>query len=273
MSESSPKILDGLAVADAIAARLSGRAKALPRPPRLAIIRVGEDPRSAAYIRRKRAFGEKIGAEVTLETLPDSVTQAELETAIIRAGSGEENDGVLLQLPAGNLDGYAAAALVPLEKDVDGLAPGSPFPSATAAAVIELLSFYGIGLAGRRVAVVGQSRLVGAPLAEMARAAGARVSVADISTESLGAVTADAEVVVAAVGKPGLISADIVAAGAIVIDVGTTPGSDGKLLGDLDPDAISKLAAYSPVPGGVGPVTVASLLSNLLDAAERSRAV
>jgi methylenetetrahydrofolate dehydrogenase (NADP+)/methenyltetrahydrofolate cyclohydrolase len=256
-----------------VAARLSARVQALPRAPRLAIIRVGEDPRSAAYIRRKRAFGEKIGAEVALETLPESTTQVELEAAVIRAGGDPENDGVLLQLPAGSLDGYAAAALVPLEKDVDGLAPGSPFPSATAAAVVELLNFYCIGLAARRVAVVGQSRLVGVPFAEMARAAGAQVSVADIATADLRAVTADAEVVVAAVGKPGLISADIVAAGATVIDVGTTLGPDGKLLGDLDPAAVSKLAAYSPVPGGVGPVTVASLLSNLLDAAERRRAV
>lgn len=264
-----PKILDGRAVASQVGAALAVRVRALGRAPRLAIIRVGEDPRSAAYIRRKQKFGAEIGAEVTLETLPVTATQAELEAAVARAGALPENDGVLLQLPPLALDGYAAAELVPPQKDVDGLVPGSPFVSATALAVAELLSAHGIELAGERVAVVGQSRIVGLPFAALARERGAAVSTADEFTVDLGAVTRAAEIVVVAVGKPGLITAGHLASGAIVVDVGTTPGLDGALLGDLDPAAYPNLSAYSPVPGGVGPVTVAMLFSNLLSAAER----
>lgn len=256
-----------------MAASLAERARALGRAPRLAIVRVGEDPRSAAYIRRKQKFGAEIGAEVTLETLPESASQGELEAAVSRAGKDLGNDGVLLQLPVAALDGYAAAALVPAEKDVDGLAPGSGFESATALAILRLLEAHGVAIAGRRVAVVGQSRLVGAPFSSLARAAGASVSTADISTSDLGAVTRAAEIVVSAVGKPGLLAPGMLAPGATVIDVGTTPGPDGSLLGDLSPEAASAVAAYSPVPGGVGPMTVAALFANLLEAAEKRAVV
>jgi methylenetetrahydrofolate dehydrogenase (NADP+)/methenyltetrahydrofolate cyclohydrolase len=268
---SEPKILDGRAPAATVAAALAARVRALGRAPRLAIIRVGEDPRSAAYIRRKQKFGAEIGAEVTLETLPGSASQAELEAAVSRAGKDLGNDGVILQLPAGALDGYAAAALVPAAKDVDGLAPGSPFVPATARAVADLIGFYALPVVGVRAAVVGQSRLVGLPVAALLRRLGASVDVADESTADLGAVTRPASLVVSAAGKPGLLAADLLAPGATVIDVGTTPGPDGRLRGDLDPAACPALDAYSPVPGGVGPVTVAALFANLLDAAEAGR--
>jgi methylenetetrahydrofolate dehydrogenase (NADP+)/methenyltetrahydrofolate cyclohydrolase len=265
------KILDGRPIAEAARVALADRVRALGRAPRLAIVRVGEDPRSAAYIARKQKFGDEIGVGVTIETVSESVTQAELEAAVRAAGESAANDGVILQLPAGALDGYAAAALVPPGKDVDGLAPGSPFAPATARAVADILGFYSIPVAGARAAVVGQSRLVGVPVAALLRRLGAAVSVADVSTADLGAVTRPAALVVSAAGKPGLLSADLLAAGATVIDVGTTPGPDGRLLGDLDPAARPRLAAYSPVPGGVGPVTVAALFANLLDAAESRR--
>lgn len=269
---SEPKILDGRAVANRIRDDLAARVRALGRAPRLAIVRVGEDPRSAVYIRRKQKFGAEIGAEVTLETLPEPSSQAALEAAVSRAAADSENDGILLQLPAGSLDGYAAADLVPPEKDVDGLGARSRFGAATALAALALLEAYGVKVEGRRLAVVGQSRLVGVPLAALARRAGAAVSVADVSTADLGAVTRPAEIVVSAVGKPGLISADLLSPGAAVVDVGTTPGPDGTLLGDLDPSARTVCGAYSPVPGGVGPVTVATLLANLVSAAERRAA-
>lgn len=265
----APQILEGRPVAARVCGDLAERVDALGRSPRLAIIRVGEDPRSAAYIGRKQAFAEEIGAEVALQTLPESATQAELEVAVVAAGADDANDGVILQLPAANLDGYSAAALVPPGKDVDGLAPGSPFVSATALAVAELLDAHGVGVEGKRVAVVGQSRLAGAPIAELMRERGAIVSTADDQTVDLASVTLPAEIVVSAVGKPGLLTAAHLSPGATVIDVGTTAGSDGKLLGDLAASACPTLAAYSPVPGGVGPLTVAMLLSNLVLAAER----
>ncbi len=268
MSNAAPQILEGRPVAARLCGELAERVDALGRAPRLAIVRVGEDPRSAAYISRKRAFGAEIGADVTLETLPDSTAQTELEAAVVAAGSDASNDGVILQLPTAGLDGYAAAALVPPAKDVDGLAPGSGFVSATALAAAELLAAYGIDVAGKRVAVVGQSRLAGAPIAELLRDRGALVSIADDQTTDLSAVTLPAEIVVSAVGEPGLLTAAHLSPGATVIDVGTTPGPDGKLLGDLNPAAYPILAAYSPVPGGVGPMTVAMLFSNLLSAAE-----
>jgi methylenetetrahydrofolate dehydrogenase (NADP+)/methenyltetrahydrofolate cyclohydrolase len=268
-----PKILEGRRPAQEVASALAARVRALGRAPRLAIVRLGEDPRSAAYIRRKQKFGAEIGVEVTLLTLPESSSQQELEAAVSRAGHDSENDGVLLQLPAAELNGYAAAALVPAEKDVDGLVPGSAFQSATALAVLRLLEAHGVAIAGRRVAVVGQSRLVGAPFSALARVAGANVSTADISTADLGAVTRAAEIVVSAVGKPGLLAPGMLAPDATVIDVGTTPGPDGALLGDLSPEAASAVAAYSPVPGGVGPMTVAALFANLLQAAERRAVV
>ncbi len=269
MSVVTPKILEGRSVAARACAELAERVTALGRGPRLAIVRVGEDPRSAAYIERKQAFAGEIGAGVVLQTLPESASQAELEAAVIAAGADGANDGVILQLPAASLDGYAAAALVPPAKDVDGLAPGSPFVSATALAVAELLDAHGVDVAGKRLAVVGQSRLAGAPIAELMRGRGATVSTADDQTADLSAVTLPAEIVISAVGKPGLLTAAHLSPGATAIDVGTTAGPDGKLLGDLNLAARSALAAYSPVPGGVGPLTVAALFSNLLLAAER----
>lgn len=264
---SEPRILDGKAASAKIGEALAARVAQLGRAPRLAILRVGEDPRSAAYIARKRAFGREIGAEATLETLPATATQAELEAAVVRLGADAANDGVLVQLPAASLDGYAAAALVPAAKDIDGLAPGTSFVPATARGAAALLEAYGIPIARRRVAVVGQSRVAGAPIAALARAAGAEVSVADIGTLDLAAVTRPAEIVFSAAGKPGLLTAGHLAPGAVVVDVGTTSGPDGRLLGDLAPEARAHLAAYSPVPGGAGPMTVAALFQNLLDAA------
>jgi methylenetetrahydrofolate dehydrogenase (NADP+)/methenyltetrahydrofolate cyclohydrolase len=266
---SETKILDGRGPAAVIRAELAARVRALGRAPKLAIVRVGEDPRSTAYIERKVAFGQEIGAEVAVVTLPSASGQSALEAATATAASDPSVDGVIVQLPAGELDGYGAAALLPPEKDVDGLVPGSAFTPATALAVARLLDAHGIALGGKRVAVVGQSRLVGKPFAALARERGATVSTADISTLDLATVTRPAEVVVVAVGKPRLLGPEHLAAGAAVVDVGTTVDAEGKVWGDVDPGAYGQLAAYSPVPGGVGPMTVAALFQNLLLAAER----
>lgn len=254
------KRLDGREVAGFIQERHSGQVRGLHLAPRLAIVRQGATPSTDLYLRVKRQYGEEIGAEVDLYTeAPETIMDR-----IAALNADPATTGIIIQLPfagAPELEERATAA-VALEKDVDGLAPNSPYEVATVKGIFWLLAAYNIDLKGR-VAVVGQGRLVGRPFAGQAEASGAEVLRADITTPDLAAVTREAGIIVTATGRPGLITSSMVKNDAIVVDAGA-PKSD------LAPELLDRPdLIITPNPGGVGPMTVAALYDNLLIAALR----
>jgi methylenetetrahydrofolate dehydrogenase (NADP+) / methenyltetrahydrofolate cyclohydrolase len=276
--------VDGRAPAAKIRAEAAATAAALREAgvvPTLALVLATSDESAAWYTRALARAGEKAGIDVRIERLADDAP-AEVVEARLRALSADDTvHAIILQtpLPPG-VDGVRAAAHLAPEKDVDGANPlslgrltaGLPaFAPATAAAVLHLLDDHGVALSGRRAVVVGRSLVVGRPLAVMLLARDATVTVCHSRTADLPAVTREADVLVAAVGRPRMLGADHVAPGAVVVDVGTTPDADGNLVGDVDAAAVDGVAgALTPVPGGVGPVTTALLLHNTVTAAARA---
>jgi methylenetetrahydrofolate dehydrogenase (NADP+)/methenyltetrahydrofolate cyclohydrolase len=279
---SNARILSGKVHADALLAELEPLAKELN--PTLTIVQVGDDEASATYIGKKIEAAAKIGIVATHLKLDADISLVSLVDEIESLNANPDVDGYIIQLPLPDQlwDSFdrIVAAIDPY-KDVDGFTvenfgdmalhgEGEFLPPATAAGVVRLLEEEKIAIAGKHAVIVGRSNLVGKPLALMLLNRDATVTVCHSKTEDLGAITATADILVSAVGKPGLITADMVKKGAVVIDIGTTHVK-GKLTGDVDFDAVSKKAsAISPVPGGVGPLTVACLLANVVDAAEEA---
>jgi len=245
---------------------------------RLAIVIATTDESAAWYVRSLRAAASRLGVECDITELPPSVPGAEISAALGVLSADALVHGIVLQapLPAGLSLPETASAIDPA-KDVDGSSPlslgrllaGLPaFAPATAQAVLELLDFHGVDLAGRRAVVVGRSVVVGKPVAQLLLARDATVTVCHSRTPELAAVTGEADVLVVAAGRPGLITAEHVRPGAVVIDVGTNAAADGSLTGDVDAASVGAVAGgLSPVPGGVGPVTTAQLLLNTVTAA------
>lgn len=275
-------LLDGKLVAAAVKAEVALGVKKLGRSPGLATVLVGEDPASQVYVRGKRRDAEEVGMVSIHHHLPASISQKEIETLIDSLSNDPAVDGILVQLPLpGDLDGESAVRAIDPSKDADGLHPfnlgllvlDQPGPRpCTPSGVMRILDHYGIPVAGAKAVVVGRSFLVGRPLALMLSSRGidATVTVAHSRTRNLAEVTRQADIVVAAVGVPRMITAAHVKPGAIVIDVGINRLDDDRLVGDVDFDGVEKLAeAITPVPGGVGPMTRAMLLVNTLAAAER----
>ncbi|WP_104990717.1 bifunctional methylenetetrahydrofolate dehydrogenase/methenyltetrahydrofolate cyclohydrolase FolD [Deinococcus sp. NW-56] len=275
-----------LAGAPAAAALLSGaaaRARALPRPPGLAIVRLGDDPASVSYVRGKDRKAREVGLRSTVHALSESTSQADLLALIAELNAAPDVDGILVQLPLPpHIDEAAVLRAVNPAKDVDGFHPvnvgelwsGRPgLLPCTPAGVMFLLEHYGIPVRGRRAAVVGRSAIVGRPMAALLLAADATVTLAHSRTPDLGAVTREAEVLVVAAGRPHLITPEMVRPGAAVVDVGINRVVDGSgashLTGDVHPDVAEVAGALTPVPGGVGPMTIAALLANTVTAAER----
>jgi len=272
------RLIDGKAVAARVRARVREEVAALPAPPGLATILVGDDPASAVYVRMKREDCAEVGIESFHHEPGGDVSQAELAAQIESLNADERVHGILLQLPLPDqLDQDPLISLIDPAKDVDGLTPlsagllvqGHPEAIApcTPSGVMELLREAGVELEGARAVVIGRSILVGKPLAALLLAANATVTHCHSRTRDLAAVCREADVVVAAAGMPGLVTAGMVAEGATVIDVGTNR-VDGKLVGDVEFGPVSERAgAITPVPGGVGPMTRAMLLVNTLAAA------
>lgn len=253
------------------------------RPPGLAVILVGEDPASQVYVRNKVAACEAAGMHSTVIRLPHACTQAELHTEIHRLNQAPEFDGVLIQLPLPvHLDAAAAFAVLDPRKDPDCLtatnvglfhSQQTRVAPCTPSGILMLLKEYGAPLRGARALVIGRSHIVGRPMAELLISQDATVTVAHSKTENLRKLVREYQVVVVAAGRPHLLRGSDFAQGAWVVDVGIhrVPSADGKsgLRGDVDPDGAEKhLAALSPVPGGVGPMTIAALLENTLRLAE-----
>ncbi len=275
------RLLAGKVHADVLLAQLAPAAKKLS--PQLVIVQIGDDPASATYIQKKITAGESIGIRCTHEKLAPTTTTDQLLETITRLNADDDVTGYIIQLPVPP-EIWAAfetiTAAIDPSKDVDGftaenfgtmaLRGGSEFlPPATAAGVIHLLESEKIAIAGKHTVIVGRSNLVGKPLSLMFLNRDATVTVCHSKTKNLGDITRSADILVSAVGKPGLITADMVNEGATVVDIGTTL-ENGKLIGDVDFETVSKKAsAITPVPGGVGPLTVACLLKNVIEAANR----
>jgi methylenetetrahydrofolate dehydrogenase (NADP+)/methenyltetrahydrofolate cyclohydrolase len=275
------RVIDGKAVAARVRERVAAEVAELPRAPGLATILVGDDPASAVYVRMKREDSAEVGIESFHHEPGGDVSQADLLALIERLNADDRVDGILLQLPLpSHLDQDPLIAAIDPAKDVDGLTPISAgllvqgreaLVSCTPRGVMELLAEAGAELDGARAVLVGRSILVGKPLAALLLAANATVTHCHSHTRDLAAVCREADVLIAAAGSAGLIGAEMVRPGAIVIDVGTNRGENG-LVGDVDFDAVSEVAgAITPVPGGVGPMTRAMLLLNTLEAARRRR--
>jgi methylenetetrahydrofolate dehydrogenase (NADP+) / methenyltetrahydrofolate cyclohydrolase len=276
--------LGGRELAADLRARTADAAAALTAagtPPRLAIVVATADESSAWYVRSiaKAAAAVGIVCDVVdcCGTGGATASVEEIRAVLDRLGEDDAVHGIILQTPLP--PGVDAADLVPAiapAKDVDGanpaslgrLAAGLPaFPPATAEAVLALLDHHGIALAGRHAVVVGRSTVVGKPAAHLLLDRNATVTICHSRTSDLPAITRQADVLVAAVGRPGLITPEHVTPGTVVIDVGTNPTADGGLVGDVDPAVAEKAAGLSPVPGGVGPVTTALLLQHTVRAA------
>jgi methylenetetrahydrofolate dehydrogenase (NADP+) / methenyltetrahydrofolate cyclohydrolase len=273
--------LGGRELAADLRARTTESAAALTaagRPPRLAIVVATDDESSAWYVRSIAKAAAAVG--IVCDIVSPAPTVEEIGTALRRLGEDDDVHGIILQtpLPTG-VDVADLAAEIPPAKDVDGanpaslgrLAAGLPaFPPATAEAVLALLDHHGVALAGRHAVVVGRSTVVGKPAAHLLLDRHATVTICHSRTSDLAAITRQADVLVAAVGRPGLITPEHVAPGTVVIDVGTNPTADGGLVGDVDPAVAEKAAGLTPVPGGVGPVTTALLLQHTVRTAEQT---
>jgi len=272
------RLIDGRAVAARVRERVREEVAGMSTRPGLATILVGDDPASAVYVRMKREDSAEVGIE-SFHHEPGGDVSQETLAALIESLNGDERvHGILLQLPLpDHLDQDPLIALIDPAKDVDGLTPisagllvqGRPDAIApcTPSGVMELLREAGVELEGARAVVIGRSILVGKPLAALLLAANATVTHCHSRTRDLAAVCREADVIVAAAGMPGLVTAGMVREGATVIDVGTNR-VDGRLVGDVDFDSVRERAgAITPVPGGVGPMTRAMLLVNTLDAA------
>lgn len=278
-------ILDGRKMAAALAEEQKARVDALRARGvgvGLAVVLAGEDPASQIYVRNKEAACHALGVFSQTVRLPQAVSQQELEAVLRALCQDARFDGVLLQLPLpGHLDAAAALQCIPPEKDVDGFHPvnagrllaGEPCTvPCTPKGVLHMLKQAGVPLAGKDAVVVGRSNIVGKPMAMLLLQADATVTVCHSKTPDLQSHCLQADILVSAVGHAGLITADMVKEGAVVIDVAMNRGQDGKLCGDVDYAAASEKAAYiTPVPGGVGPMTRAMLMKNTYLAAQRRR--
>ena len=281
---SEPLILDGTALAKAIEESLKPRVEVYKKKsggaaPILATILVGGDPASATYVKMKGNACGRVGMESRRIDLPETTTTAELLREIDGLNGDRAVHGILLQHPVPRqIDERAAFDSIALAKDVDGvtslgfgrMAMGEQaYGSATPAGIMYLLEHYGIALEGKRAVVVGRSPILGKPMALMLLNRNATVTICHSKTQGLPEVIREADIVVGAVGKPQFIKGDWIKEGAVVIDAGYHPGR----VGDVDlPAVMARCSAYTPVPGGVGPMTIASLLLQTMDAAERRTA-
>lgn len=279
------RIIDGVKLAATIRENVAQRTAALTVAgikPGLAVILVGSDSASQVYVRNKVAACEKAGLYSVMEQYGADMTQEALLSRIRELNADSSIHGILVQLPLpAHIDAHLVIETIAAQKDVDGfhvsnaglLMTGKPlFIPCTPYGVMKMLEAEQVPLRGAVAVVVGASNIVGKPMAMLLQSAGATVTICNSKTKDLGWHTRHADILVVATGKPKMIDASMVKLGAIVIDVGINRAADGKLCGDVDFDSVKMVAgAITPVPGGVGPMTIAMLLVNTLEAAERTQ--
>ncbi len=276
----SAKILDGKWVRDQIVGELRPRIEKMHRPPGLAVILVGHDPASEIYVRNKIKTCAELGIYSEKITPPDTVSTDELLGIIEGLNQRNEIDGILVQTPLPKqVDKHRILVSLLPEKDVDGFHPVNvgnlvaniPGPRAcTPAGIMELLRRYDIPVAGKNAVVVGRSDIVGKPTALLLLHQNATVTICHSKTKDLAVECRRADILAVAIGRAALITRDFIKPGATVLDVGINRKPDGKLIGDVNPEDVKECAgAYTPVPGGVGPLTIAMLMANTVRAAEQ----
>lgn len=275
------RVIDGKAIAAEVRSEVAGRVADLKRQGvsvRLDVILVGENPASVTYVRNKQNDCTEVGIESRVHRFPEDVTQKELASLVAELNGDSEVSGFFIQLPLPEqIDGMALLAEISPEKDVDGLGPlsagrlalGLPaLVPCTPHGVIQLLERSGVGIEGREAVVLGRSNLVGKPAAQLLLRENATVTVCHSRTRDLPEVTHRADILVVAAGRRGMVGAEHVREGAVVVDVGIHRTEEGSLTGDVDFEAVEpKASAITPVPGGVGPMTRAMLLYNTVEAA------
>ncbi|MEJ5988727.1 bifunctional methylenetetrahydrofolate dehydrogenase/methenyltetrahydrofolate cyclohydrolase FolD [Ramlibacter sp. PS3R-8] len=278
------QIIDGNALAKQVRAEAAGRTQALKArgiQPHLAILLVGDDPASQVYVKHKVADSEQTGLHAALERHPTTLPEADLLARIRALNDDPSVHGILVQLPLPrHMDSHKVIETISPAKDVDGfhvasagaLMVGQPgFWPCTPHGCLKMLDSIGYDLKGKHAVVIGRSNIVGKPMAMMLLGRDATVTICHSRTRDLKAMTLQADVVVAAVGKRNVLTKDMVKPGAVVIDVGMNRNDEGKLCGDVDFEGVKEVAGWiTPVPGGVGPMTRAMLLINTLQAAERA---
>ncbi len=277
------KIIDGKLISRDTREKIAERRAALyektGKVPGLAVVIVGDDPASKVYVRNKKKGCEEVGFYSEVHEMPADTTMEELTEKILSIVSRDEINGILVQLPLpSHLDERRVIDIIPPEKDVDAFHPVNTgkimignysFLPCTPAGVMKMLEYEGIDVTGKECVVVGRSNIVGKPMAMLLLQANGTVTVCHSRTRNLPEVTRRADILVSAVGRPKFITADMVKEGAVVIDVGMNRDESGKLCGDVDFDnVIEKVSAITPVPGGVGVMTITMLLENTLRAAE-----
>lgn len=280
-------ILSGKELSDNIKSQLAVQVATFPsrygRVPHLAVVLVGDDPASATYVRNKGRACEKIGIQNSTIHLPAETSEEALLEQIRLLNEDESVDGILVQLPLpAHIDELKALYAIAREKDVDGFHPENVAAlwrrrtepetnpqycvPCTPRGIIRLLKAANVQIEGKRAVVVGRSNIVGLPTSKLLLNENATVSICHSHTIGLAEITREADILVVAVGKPRFITADMVKKGAVVIDVGIDHGEDGKLCGDVDFEAVKEVASViTPVPGGVGPMTICSLMENTID--------
>ena len=280
-------ILSGKELSDNIKSQLAVQVATFPsrygRVPHLAVVLVGDDPASATYVRNKGRACQKIGIQNSTIHLPAETSEEALLEQIRLLNEDEGVDGILVQLPLpAHIDELKALYAIAREKDVDGFHPENVAAlwrrrtepetnpqycvPCTPRGIIRLLKAANVQIEGKRAVVVGRSNIVGLPTSKLLLNENATVSICHSHTERLAEITREADILVVAVGKPRFITADMVKKGAVVIDVGIDHGEDGKLCGDVDFEAVKEVASViTPVPGGVGPMTICSLMENTID--------
>ncbi|MBQ7397798.1 MAG: bifunctional methylenetetrahydrofolate dehydrogenase/methenyltetrahydrofolate cyclohydrolase FolD [Clostridia bacterium] len=279
------KLIDGKLISAQIRAELKEETKAFIAAtgvtPKLTVILVGEDPASQVYVRNKGRACEEVGFAAEQITLPATTTQEELDALIDRLNADKTAHGILVQLPLpkGMSEEKVLLRISP-EKDVDAFHPYNvgrmvagqiTYLPCTPAGVMELIERSGISVAGKDCVVIGRSNIVGKPMAHLLMQANGTVTVCHSRTKDLAEHTRRADILVAAIGKADFVTADMVKPGAVVIDVGINRNAEGKLTGDVDFASVEPIASYiTPVPGGVGPMTIAMLMKNTLTAAKRA---
>lgn len=272
-------VIDGRAVSAKVRAEIAEKVMAMDKKPGLAVIIVGDDPASQVYVRNKAKGCAEVGFYSEVHELPEATTEAELMALIDRLNADDKINGILCQLPLPrHLDEKAVIDRIRPDKDVDAFHPENvgkimigdyDFLPCTPAGVMRLLDEYGIEPSGKKCVVVGRSNIVGKPQAMLLLQRNGTVTICHSRTANLKDECLQADILVVAIGKAKFITADYVKPGAVVIDVGMDRDENGKLCGDVDFESVKEVAgAITPVPGGVGPMTIAMLLTNTLKAAE-----
>lgn len=276
-------LIDGKAVAREIEAEVTAAISRLRFAPGLVAVRVGNDPASEIYVRNKAKKAQELGLRGNERVFPETMSEAELLAEVDRLNRDDEVDGILVQLPLPKqINPQKVIDAIAPEKDVDGFHPMNvgklhlgrrTLAPCTPAGCIRLIESTGAPIAGANAVVIGRSDIVGKPMAALLLQHNATVTICHSKTRDLGAIARNADILIAAIGKARFVTAEMVKPGAVVIDVGINRGADGKLAGDVDFANVREVAGFiTPVPGGVGPMTIAMLMKNTVTAAEWRRA-